>query len=213
MTGSQSWKGKIAAPERHYLQNCKQVSLLTKTSWGSGWSTSTWEGAPVVHPENRVAGMGEAISHSDHTHQTPHHLSYSDLGRAQNAGTMESAPLRTARVSGPERLRPRRCMQPRASLGRFPVEQPRAWAVWAGRAHVPWESTGPVWLRHCEHTPVLFVCSIPPSPQCDRTSEPKKKCVHHRPPCVRAEIRHWRDQQTEEAKTEGTALVVTGAID
>jgi len=26
------------------------------------------------------------------------------------------------------------------------------------------------------------------------------------------EIRHWRDQQTEEAKTEGTALEVTGAI-
>ena len=34
MTGSQSWKGAIAAPERHYLQNCKQASLLTKTSWG-----------------------------------------------------------------------------------------------------------------------------------------------------------------------------------
>ena len=37
----------------------------------------------------------------------------------------------------------------------------------------------PVWLRHCEHMPVLFVCSIPPylptSPQWDRTSEPKKK--------------------------------------
>ena len=36
MTGSQSWKGlkgAIAAPERHYLSNCKQASLLTKTSW------------------------------------------------------------------------------------------------------------------------------------------------------------------------------------
>jgi len=33
------------------------------------------------------------------------------------------------------------------------------------------------------------------------------------PRCVRAEIRHWRDQQTEAAKTEGTALEVTGAID
>ena len=31
-----------------------------------------------------------------------------------------------------------------------------------------------MWLRHCEHTPVLFVCSVPPSPQHDRTSEPKK---------------------------------------
>ena len=40
VTGSQSRKGAIAAPERHYLQNCKQASLLTKTSWGSGRSTS-----------------------------------------------------------------------------------------------------------------------------------------------------------------------------
>ena len=74
MTDSQSWKGTIAAPERHYLPNCKQASLLTKTSWGSGQSTFAWEGAPVVHPENRVAGMGEVISCSDRVHQIPHHL-------------------------------------------------------------------------------------------------------------------------------------------
>jgi len=24
------------------------------------------------------------------------------------------------------------------------------------------QGADPVWLRHCEHTPVLFVCSIPP---------------------------------------------------
>jgi len=163
VTGSQSWKGAIAAPERHYLPSFKQASLLTKTSWGSGQSSSTWEGVPVVHPENRATGTGEVISHSNCTHQTPHHLSCLDLGRAQNACTTESSPLRTTRVPEPEWLRPRRCMQPRTSLGRFPVEQPRARAVWAGRAHVPWVSAGPVWLRHCEHTPVLLVCSIPPS--------------------------------------------------
>ena len=33
------------------------------------------------------------------------------------------------------------------------------------------------------------------------------------PPWVRKEIWHWRDQQTEEATTEATALEVTGAID
>ena len=81
---------------------------------------------PVVHPENRAAGMGEAISPSDHTRQTPYHLSCSDLGRAQNAGPMESAPLKTTRVPEPEQLRPGRCMQPRAGLGWFPVEQHRA---------------------------------------------------------------------------------------
>ena len=64
MTGSQSQKGAIAAPDRHYLPNCKQASLLTKTSWGPGRSTSAWEGVSVVHPENRVAGMQEVISHS-----------------------------------------------------------------------------------------------------------------------------------------------------
>ena len=93
-------------------------------------------------------------------------------------------------------------------------QQPRAWAVWARKAHTPWVGTGPVWLRHCEHMPMLFVCSVSPSPQHDWTSEPKKKkSVHHHPPCVRAEIRHWRDQQTEEDKTLGTASEMTGAID
>ena len=68
----------------------------------------------------------EAISRSNHARQTPHHLSCSDLGRAQNAGPTESAPLRTTRVPEPEQLRPGRCKQPRASLGWFPAEQPRA---------------------------------------------------------------------------------------
>ena len=34
----------------------------------------------------------------------------------------------------------------------------------------------PVGLRYCEHTPVLFVCSIPPYlPSARLNSEPKKK--------------------------------------
>ena len=32
-------------------------------------------------------------------------------------------------------------------------------------------------------------------------------------PCARVEIRHRRDQQTEESETEGTSLEVAGAID
>ena len=173
MTGSQSLKGAITAQERHYLPNCKQSSLLTKTSWGSGQS-SAWEGALVVHPANRAAGTGEVISRSDHAHQTSHHPSCSKLGRAQNAGPTESTPLRTTRMPEPEQLRPGRCMQPKADLGWFPEEQPRAWAVWAGRVHVPWAGAGPVWLRHYEDTPVLFVCSVPRSSQGDWTSEAKK---------------------------------------
>ena len=65
--------------------------------------------------------------------------------------------------------------QPRAGLWLFPAEQPRAQAVWSGRLHTPWAGADPVWLRHCERSPVLSVCSIPPSPQRDWTSEPKKK--------------------------------------
>jgi len=53
-------------------------------------------------------------------------VSDSDLGRAQNADPTESVPLRTTRVPEPERLRPGRCMQPRAGLRQFPAEHPRA---------------------------------------------------------------------------------------
>ena len=45
------------------------------------------------------------------------------------------------------------------------------------------------------HMPVIFVCSAPPSPQHDSTSEPEPEPPP--PTCVRAEIRHCRDPQTE----------------
>ena len=151
------------------------------------------------------------ISRSNPARQTPHHLSCSDLGRAQNAGPKESVLLKTTLVPEPERLGPGRCMQPRAGLGLFPAEQPRAWTAWAGRLHAPWAGADPVWLRHWEHTPVLFAASLPPSQQRYWTSEPKKKkSILHHPLCVRAETRHWRDQQTVEAITEGSALEATG---
>ena len=63
---------------------------------------------------------------------------------AQQSG---SVPLRTTRVPEPERLGPGRCMQPRASLGLFPVEQ----VAEALRAHA-----SVICLQH--H-------SLPPSPQ------------------------------------------------
>ena len=73
-----------------------------------------------------------------------------------------------------------------------------------------WAGPNPVWPRHCKHTRVLFfVVSVPPHSTTEQVN--LKKCPPP-PPCVRAEIRHWRDQQTE-AKTEGTSLEVTGATD
>ena len=77
--------------------------------------------------------MREVISCSDPVHQSPHHLSYLDLGRAQNTGPTESVPLRTTRVPETDWLRPGRCMQPKAGLRQFLVEQHRARAVWVGR--------------------------------------------------------------------------------
>ena len=51
--------------------------------------------------------------------------------------------------------------------------------------------------------------SLPPHSATEQVSLKKKK-VLHRPLCVRVETRHRRDQQTEEAITEGTALEATG---
>ena len=38
---------------------------------------------------------------------------------------------------------------------------------------------GPVWLRHCEHTPGLFAGSLPPYSATEQVS--LKNSVHHRP--------------------------------
>ena len=54
----------------------------------------------------QITEWREAISRSNRARQTPHHLSCLDLGRAQNAGPTESAPLRTTRVPEPEQLGP-----------------------------------------------------------------------------------------------------------
>ena len=56
----------------------------------------------------------------------------------------------------------------------------------------------------------LFAASLPPHSATAQVSLKKKKSVLHRPLCVRVETRPWRDQQTEEAITEGTALQATG---
>ena len=129
--GRQSQKGAIVASERHHQPNCKQGSLLTKTSWDSGWLTSARKVAardqlPRRDTDNQAAWTGKAISHSDHARQTPGHLSCLDLGRAQNAGPTYSAPPRTSQIPEPEGLRPGKCIQPRAGLRQFQAEQPRA---------------------------------------------------------------------------------------
>ena len=218
--GSQSQKGAIADPERHHLPNRKQASLLTKTSWDCGQSASTrrvaarnqlprrdtqhtWESAPVVHPENRAAGRGEAISHSLHLEATaltkhlvtwaawswkehkiqaqpslhlcgvPENLNLSglDLGSAYNSGPASDS-------SRQSNLEPKQC-----SLGKH--KHHKRGQTQCGRDTV---ST---------HQWYSFAVFLPPHSTSEQVSLKKWPL----PPCVRAEIRHWRDQQTEEAKT------------
>ena len=116
-------------------------------------------------------------------HQAPGRLSHSGLGRAQNTGPTESAPLWGTREPEPEWCRPGKCTQPRACFGQFPcratwslgsVDRESTHAMSGGKPSVA--QTLRAWLRHCEfspHTPVRFVCRAPPSPQHNSTSEPK----------------------------------------
>jgi len=116
--GSQNWKGATVSRERHPLPNCKQASLLTKTSWDSGRSTSAGrttdrDHPPHHHQKRHMAhlrrctcctprkpsswdGGGDKMqppTGGDYGRQAPGHLSCSDMGRAQNAGPTKSAPL------------------------------------------------------------------------------------------------------------------------
>ena len=116
--GNQRLKRAITAPKRHPRPNCKQASLLTKTSWNSGWSTSTrrWRSDLSQRSAPQKRHMAHLRRHTsctprkpsswdeegdktqppsggDCVHQAPGHLSCSDLGRAQNAGPTKSVPL------------------------------------------------------------------------------------------------------------------------
>ena len=93
MTGSQSlkgWKGAIAAPERLYLPNCKQASLLRllgildihhPPDKGHQWYTQKIE----QQRQKRRQAAATALAKL---------LSYLDLGRAQYAVPTKSVPLR-----------------------------------------------------------------------------------------------------------------------
>ena len=90
----------------------------------------TWKGAPRCTPRKGVLGRGGDKTRSptggDCFRQALGHLSCSDLGRAQNAGPTEPAPLWSTREPEPERLRPGECTQPRAGHRQVPEERPGA---------------------------------------------------------------------------------------
>ena len=131
-------------------------------------------------------------------------------GKAQNAGPTESASLWRTQKPESEWLRPGKCTQPRAHSLESSLEPEQCrWGK-----HTPWAGANPVWLEHCEcspHTPLTFVCSAPPPHSTTEQANLNKRLLP--PACVRAEIRHWRDLQTEAKETKGTTSEVTCATD
>ena len=163
--------------------------LLTKSSWDSGWWISarrvtawdqlprgdawhTWDSTLMVQPGNQAAGAREVIRHTVYlgqcARQAPGHLSCLDLGRAQNKGPNESVPLWSTQEPEPEWLRPGKCRQTWACFGQSPWGATRSLSSVDQETQTPWAGSNPVWPRHCEHSPhrpVIFVCSVPPSPK------------------------------------------------
>ena len=102
-----------------------------------------WSGLPFPSPRD--------LPHPGiEPNQTPHHLSCWDLGRTQNAGPTESAPLRTTRVPEPERLGPgssaqgpivtresRRNSRKTTWLPRHRKMRPLAATAYQEKSHVP----------------------------------------------------------------------------
>ena len=90
-TGSQSskgWKGAIAAPERLYLQNCKQASLLRLLGVLDSYHLPHKGHQRYTQKTEQQRQKRRQVAATVITKL----LSYSDLGRAQNAVPTE--PLR-----------------------------------------------------------------------------------------------------------------------
>ena len=195
--------------------------LLTKSSWDPGPVDIYQEGCSQISTTQRrhMAHLRQYSCGTPGTVCSPStgHLSSLGLGRAQNASPTESVPLWSTWEPEPEQLRARKCTKPRARFGQLPCRT--TWSL----SSVDWESTCAVsWgkpsvvhtLRALPiHTSDMFAVFFPPHSTTEQVSLNKWPPW---PPCVRAEIRHWTDLQTEEAKInkeEGTALEVTGATD
>ena len=100
----------------------------------------------------------------DSTHQAPGHLSCSDLGWAQNAGPTKSAPLWSTRdlnlsgldLGSPYNPGPASDSSQQSNLETKQCRQ---------KKHTRRERGQTQCGRDTASTPVLFVCSVPPSPQ------------------------------------------------
>ena len=116
---SQEDRSLRSAPQRRnmaHLRRCTHCTHRKPSCWHSGGDKMhcTWR---------------------ECAHQAPGRLNFSDLGRAQNTGPTKSAPLWSIRVPEPKRLRPGKCMQPRACFRQFPCRATCSLSI------VDWEST------------------------------------------------------------------------
>ena len=99
---------------------------------------------------------------------------------------------------------------PASDCSRRNNREPEQWGQ-GGYTRREWGQTQCGWGTASAHQCYLFAASLPPHSATEKVSlKKKKKSFPHRPLCVRAEARHWRDQQTEEVITEGNALEATG---
>ena len=111
-----------SAPQRRHMAHLRRHSHCAPRK-PSGCD----EGGDKTHRPTKV----------ECTCQAPGHLSCLNLGRAQNTGPNESAPLLSIQEPEPERLRPEKCTQPRAHFRNFPCR-----AIWSlssvdQKAHTP----------------------------------------------------------------------------
>ena len=118
---------------------------------------------------------GEATSHSNRARQTPHHLSCSDLGRAQNAGPTESVPLRTTWVPEPERLGPGGASSPGpATDGSWRRNLEPEQCGQGGYTRHEWGQTQCGWGTASARQCYLFAVSLPPQSATEQVSLKKK---------------------------------------
>ena len=225
--GSQSWKarGNLGPRDQHPPPNCEQAPPVANHVFLGSRRVEAWDQLPrgdtrhtrdstlTVHPRNEQPGPGTWLTHRIHLGQCsliePCHLSCSDLGRAQNTHPTESVPLWNTWELEPEQLRSRKCMKHRTHIGQYPWR-----ATWSLSSVDPestclheWGQTncGP-YTMSTPHTQqwYLLAVSLPPHNTTEQVSLNKWPPF---PPCVRVEITHWRDLQTEEAKIKKRELL------
>ena len=180
-------QGPISAPEMASSTKLQAGSqLLTKSSWDPGRLTCarrvaardqlprgdtrhTWDSDLTAHLGNQVAGMGEAIRRTaplgQCACQAPGHLSCSDLGRAQDAGPIKSAPLWSTWEPEPEQLRPGKCTKPRARFGQLPCRatQSLSSADWESTHAVSWGKPSVIHMLRALPTQASDICLQCPS--------------------------------------------------